>query len=93
MAPTKDPDDPFAFAFDYTVSDAEHGIVTSVTLCDARDDDLQFRLKSGTLDIPYFLALDKAAELASAILAALRGTPEDQVLLSATMALHTERGQ
>jgi len=63
-------DDDFAFAYDHAVVDRANDIRLDVTLCDARDDEIQFRLKSGRLDIPFFMHLEEACQLAHAILAA-----------------------
>ena len=60
------------FLYDSQVTDKENGIRVDVTICDPDDDQVQFRIKSGRLDIPFFLTLAKASYLADMIQYALR---------------------
>lgn len=64
-------DDPFAFLFDKTLRDSGNGISIDVTVVDADPDvPVQVRLKSGALDIPFFLKPYHARMLARYLLQA-----------------------
>lgn len=59
------------FVYDSQVTDKENGIRIDITICDIDDDSVQLRLKSGHLDIPFWLALSKASMLAEMLRHAL----------------------
>lgn len=63
--------DPFHFVFDKTLRDKENDITIDVTVVDPDQTvGLQLRVKSGALDIPFFLKLPRARMLAAFLLQA-----------------------
>lgn len=68
------------FLYDNQITDRENGIRIVLTICDATDGFIQVRIRSGGLDIPFFLQLDKAGLLAGMIQHALQKV--DDVLKS-----------
>lgn len=61
--------DPFNFVFDKTLRDSGNGVRLDVTVADP-DSDLLLTLRSGALDIPFFLKPFHARMLATYLLQA-----------------------
>lgn len=62
-------DDPFNFIFDKTIGDTGNGVRVDVTVVDP-DADVQISLRSGAIDIPFFLKPYYARMLATYLLQA-----------------------
>ena len=80
------------FAFDYDVKDRESGYMVSVWRDEKDATSLDFSVRSGQIHIHFYLGIDKAAEFAHAILAAIHNDHESQVALRATMETSPAKG-